>query len=386
MTSKLTHKLFMSVIVILSVGNIVGCATFISAPTPIAIAANTIVPTKTPVPSATFTLTPEPSPTATLIPTVSLPTEVISSQNISHIKQLDSRELASKPEGFLPRSIDFTPDGSMIAADYDTLVYVWDGLTGQPIVSMDHSTYLWNVAVSPDGKMVASGGESGIINLWNSKTGEKIHTLNHPGTIWSLAFSSDNSLLASASLDLDNVRIWNLADGKELERITNVIVESLAFSLDGKFLAIGTRDKIILWDVIANKPIYTLDFDLSRLGGVRGVQGVLFSPDGKMIAAADASNIAMVWDISSAKKLSTIVGKSTFIDESAGTLAFSTDSKMIATGNDNGDVIFWDVLADKELRTIGSLTCIPLDLIFGSSGNIFEIACQNGTIQFWGAP
>jgi WD40 repeat protein len=79
--------------------------------------------------------------------------------------------------------------------------------------------------------MVASGDDDGVIKLWDVKTGEIMHTFIHHGTIWSLAFSLDNSLLASASLGLDNVRIWNLVDRNELDRINDVPVNSLAFSL-----------------------------------------------------------------------------------------------------------------------------------------------------------
>jgi WD40 repeat protein len=385
MISKPIYKFFISLIIILSVTAMAGCSELTYVPTLTAIETSTTIPTKTPIPLATFTLGPEPSSTATLLPAVSLPTEVISSQNISELEQLDTRELADKPEDFFPRSMDFTPHGQMVAADYDTKVYVWDGLTGQLIVSFDHSTYLWNVAISPDGKMVASGGESGVIKLWNLKTGKEIHEFIHPGVIWSLGFSPDGTTLVSGTLD-QSIKIWNVIDGKELGDMTDVIAESLAFSPDGKLLAIGTDDKIILWNVISKKPLRTLVFDLRGGEGLSGIQGVLFSPDGKKIAAADADNIATVWDVSSGKKLSTIIGTGTIIRMSEGALAFSPDSKMIATGNDNGDVIFWDVLADKELKTIGSQTCIPLDLIFWPNGNAFEIGCWNGTIQLWGLP
>jgi WD40 repeat protein len=316
---------------------------------------------------------------------MSLPEEIISSQNIDQLKEIGSRELAGIPEEFLHRSLDFTPDGRLIVGDHENTVYVWDGLTGQPIFTLDHSKYLWNVAVSLDGAMAASGGESGIIKLWDLKTGKELHTFTHPGTIWGLAFSPDNTTLVSGTLD-QTIKFWSVKDGAEVDEITDVIVTSLAFSPDGKLVAIGTDDKIILWDMTARKTTKTFVFDLRGGEGLSGIQGVLFSPDGKMIAAADADNIAMVWNISSGKKLSTIVGTGTIIRMSEGTLAFSPDSKMIATGNDNGEVIFWDVLANKELKTIGSKECIPWDLIFWTDGKAFEIACWNGKIQLWGLP
>jgi WD40 repeat protein len=314
-----------------------------------------------------------------------LPEEIISSQNISQLEQLGNRELAGISEEFLHRSLDFIPDGRLVVGDYENTVFVWDGLTGQPIFKLDHSNYLWNVAVSMDGAMVASGGESGIIKLWDLKTGEELHTLTHPGIIWSLAFSPDSTILVSGTLD-QSIKFWNVIDGTQLDEIADVLVNSLAFSPDGKLVAIGTDDKIILWDVIAKKATKTFLFDLRGGEGLSGIQGVLFSPDRKLIAAADADNIAIVWDIASGKKLSTIVGMGTIIRMSEGTLAFSPDSKMIATGNDNGEILFWDVFADKELQRIDSQDCIPLDLIFWPDGKVFEIACWNGKVQWWGIP
>jgi WD40 repeat protein len=137
-----------------------------------------------------------------------------------------------------------------------------------------------------------------------------------------------------------------------------------------------------LWDVASKKQIKTLVFDLRGGEGLSGIQGVLFSPDGKMIAAADGDNIAMVWEVSSGKRLSTIIGHGTIIRMSEGTLAFSPDGKMIAAGNDNGDVIFWDVFADKELWRIA--TCVPLDFVFGFNGHVFEIGCSDGRVELWG--
>lgn len=370
-------------VIVLSITSIVSCTA--STPVSFTITTNTAIPIKTPISPTIITSTPEPSSTPTLFPPISSLTEVISIKNINQLQLLGTRRLAGISQDFLHRKLDFTPDGRIIAGDYDTIVYVWDGLTGQPIITLDHSFYLWNVAISPDGKMVASGGESSIIKVWDFKTGKEIHRFFHRGTIWSLAFSSDNSMLASGTLD-QSVKIWNLVDGKELDYIDDIKVNSLAFSPDDGLLAIGTVDKIILWNVITKSPFKTFFFDLRREHGLSGIQGVLFSPDGEMIAAANGDNIAIVWNVTSEEKVSTIVGKGTFIAMSEGTLTFSPDSKMLATGNDNGEIIIWDVYTDKELKRINSPICIPWDLIFWTDGKAIEVVCWNGVIQLWGLP
>jgi len=367
---KHTTRLSLSLIFILTTP-LIGCS---------------VTSVSTPISSPATTPTPEPSSTPTLIPTVALSTKVISLENIDQLERLNTMEFGGKPEEFELRSMDFAPEGYVVTAVNDTFVYVWNGLTGQLINTFDHSVYLWNVAISPDGNLIASGDDEGDIKLWDLRTGTKIYTLtHHSGSIWCLAFSPDSKVLASGTLD-DNIKFWDLMEGNEIENLINTKVNSLAFSPDGKLLAIGTGNQIILWDTISKKQTMMLDFHLRGAEGYSGIQGVLFSPDGTKIAAADADNIAIVWDVSSGKELSTIVGRGTFLRMSEGTLAFSPDSKIIATGNDDGNVIFWDMVANEELKTIGSLECIPLDLIFGQDGKVFEIGCWNGTVQYWGIP
>jgi WD40 repeat protein len=384
MTLKHISRLSLSLIFILTAASLIRCSVVTSVPAPVAAVTGTDVPTRTRTPSPTPTWTPEPSTTPTLVSTITLPTEIISLENIDQLELLDDRELADKPQEFPLRSMDFTPDGRVVTGVSDTVVYVWDEITGQLITTFDHSVFLWNVAISPNGNLIASGDEEGGIKLWNVNTGEKVYTLTHySGPSWSLAFSPDSKTLASGALD-DTVKLWDLVNGEQTDNLNDVTVFCLAFSPDGKLLAIGSGSEIILWDLISKQPMRILDFDFRDGEWVSGLQGVLFSPDGKMLAAADDSNIAIVWDISSGKKLSTIVGEGTYRKLNAGSLAFSPDGKIIATGNDDGNVIFWNVLADKELKTIGSIGCIPLDLIF--QPNAFEIGCSNGTIQLWGLP
>jgi WD40 repeat protein len=215
--------------------------------------------------------------------------------------------------------MDLTPDGRTAAVTSKTKIYVWDGFTGQPIVSMDHSIYLWTVEISSDGKMIASGGDLGNIKLWDLKTGKEIYTLVHSNvvwnTIWSFAFSPDNMILVSGDLD-GNTTFWDTHTGKALHNLVDPdgnSTNSIAFSPDAQILAIGTDYRITLWDVNSYQRIRTLEFDLRGGEGYSGIRGVLFSPDGKMIAAANGDNLAMVWEVASGKKLSTIIGPYTIL-------------------------------------------------------------------------
>src|SRR5690606_19689975 len=72
------------------------------------------------------------------------------------------------------------------------------------------------VAVSPDGRVVAAGSVMGRIRMWESATGQELHTINaHTGAVFSIGFSPDGAQLASASRD-GEIAVWDVATGEQL--------------------------------------------------------------------------------------------------------------------------------------------------------------------------
>ena len=117
--------------------------------------------------------------------------------------------------------------------------------------ALDCKEYI-SVAISPDGKILASGSSDSNIRLWDAVTGKETQTLNgHTDTVASVAFSSDGKTLASGSFD-DNIRLWDAVTGKERQTLNGHTdaVRSVAFSPDGKTLtSVSHDDTIRLWDV-----------------------------------------------------------------------------------------------------------------------------------------
>lgn len=166
-------------------------------------------------------------------------------------------------------SVAFNPDGQTLAsASWDNTIKLWQTSTGQLLHTFkDHSQYVRCLAMSPDGRagtpsppLLASGSYDKTIKIWHlggagrsasrvpsgSET-SPIRTLTgHSNWILSMAISPDGKILASGSQD-KTIKIWHLGSGKLLHTLTghSGAVYSVAFSPDGQILVSGSEDKTI---------------------------------------------------------------------------------------------------------------------------------------------
>ncbi len=207
------------------------------------------------------------------------------------------------------------------------------GVKAQPAPTKAHSALVHCVAVSPDGKTLATAGFDNAVKLWDiSPDGtlkEKKVLSGHTGPVYAVAFHpTDPKLLASASQDKTG-RIWDIADGKmkfELKGHTD-IVDTIAFSPDGKSLATAGADKAVkLWNPADGK-------ELKTLGSHDGsVYAVAFSPDGKLLASAGAGkdNLVKVWDVKEQKELTQLKGH----EQPVTAVAFTDNDKVVTASMD----------------------------------------------------
>jgi WD40 repeat protein len=190
-------------------------------------------------------------------------------------------------------SVAISPDGKMLAsASSDSTIKLWDVLGGKLLRNLEgHGGKVQAVAISPDGKMLASASSDSTIKLWDVGTGTLIRTMKgHGGKVQSVAISPDGKMLASASDD-STIKIWNMGTG-ELSRTLeghDDTVQDVCFSPDGKTLVSGGWD-VRLWDVATGNPIRTLE------GHGSLVQSVAISPDSKTLATADGET-TIIWTL-----------------------------------------------------------------------------------------
>jgi WD40 repeat protein len=194
--------------------------------------------------------------------------------------------------------VALTRDGRTLASGgMDNCVRVWEAATGRPArVLHGHTDEVLAVAFAPGGDVLASGSADGTVRIWEVTTGRPRHTCVGHNKHWvdSVAFSADGRVLYSGGRD-GRVRLWDVADGAERPGFTlsdrRDQVLCVALRPDGQALAWGSRDgKVRVRGTAEGQAPVTLGEHKSM------VWAVTFSPDGTAVASGSLDGTAKLWD------------------------------------------------------------------------------------------
>jgi len=276
-------------------------------------------------------------------------------------------------------SLAFSPDGSVLAsAGADNTLRQWKVSTGQELRLVMKKEKAWAglcLALSPDGKIIAGAGgqEDGLIHLFAADTGKELkHFEGQVGLIESLAFSSDGKTLVSGSDD-STVRLWDVATGKELLASlgSQSAVYTLALSPDATTLAVSSAwGSINCYDAATGKL-------LRRLAGhpQQFVGPLAFAPDGKTLFSAASGDAVRSWNVTTGENLHCLQLKK----DNGYPSAFSPDRKTVAISGWEQPLRLLDVTTGKELRQFGQWHAVA----FSPDGKALATANYEGDIRLW---
>lgn len=193
--------------------------------------------------------------------------------------------------------VAWSPDGRTLAScSEDHTIRLWRAEDGAALsVLQGHTAKVHSVAWSADGKLIASAGADRVVRLWCADERRLLYTLNgHNDDVACLAWHPDDQLLASGSAD-GTIYIWSIDDQRPIHEIRpgeRSKVLSVAWRPDGQMLAAGYDDhQIRLWQIDDR-------IDLHLLSGHSGyVYSVAWSPDGQMLASASADTTIRLWQL-----------------------------------------------------------------------------------------
>lgn len=295
--------------------------------------------------------------------------------------------------------VAFAPDSKTVISAGDR-VRIWDADTGGELrISAECLKFCSIAALRPDGKSLISGSRDGMI-AWDLTTMKMLHSITPPADYpLALALSPDGKTLVAVTAHLkggakagqENLRFWNVDSGKEIslsgkgsygEQMAYTYGLHMAYSPDGRrfaavqFFAKGT---IRIWDT--NTWDVCVDLQPTpETGKPRSV--LLFSPDGKVLAADDGDNTIWLWDIQSGKPIRPLRGH----QGSIRTAAFSPDGKSLLSGGDDDTLRLWDVATGETLHELVGHSSDVVAAAFSRDGKRMASASQDTTILIWDVP
>lgn len=241
---------------------------------------------------------------------------------------------------------------------------------------MDTRDYARSVAISPDGRLVATGFLYEGIKVWEVDTGIAVHSLvGHTASVNSIAFSPDCQLLASGSRDR-SIRLWDVIAGHELRVLGahEAEVSAVTFSPDGQWIASASYDRTVrLWRAVTGQEAEIM------FGHTAAVTSAVFSPSGRLIASGSLDRTIKLWDVESGREVSTMEGHAAGV----ASLAFSYDGRFLASGGEDNLVKIWDVATGREVQTLSGHMNDVMSVAFSPDGELVAAGSLGQTIRIW---
>lgn len=301
-------------------------------------------------------------------------------------------------------SVSWSQDGKRLVSANPREFKLWDGEKKELLVDLGgENSGARLVTMSPDGKLVVAISREGNAQLWDVEKKSSVMTFDlsttpvakqksgsgndapaatvisdgsEPEAIQALAYSRDGKWLAIARED-GRITLRRAADGKvhrDLAAFEDVAA-SVAFSPDSRLLASGSFEKLIkIWNVESGELVAQLS------GHTNWVFAVAFSPDSKMLASASYDKTIKLWSLDG-KELATLSGHTAGVRA----VAFMPNGKHLISGSSDRTAIVWNVETRQQVMTLKGHTAAVRDVACSPDGITVATASEDSTIKLWKA-
>jgi WD40 repeat protein len=208
-----------------------------------------------------------------------------------------------------------------------------------------HSSGIYRVAVTPNGRLAVSGSIDKSVRVWNLETGRSVGILQgHTGPIPALAISADGRRAVSGSWD-QTVRSWDVKTGKCIATLKGHkdYVVGIAITPNGKRAVSCSKDRTIrVWDLEAGRCIAILE------GHGNAVSGVALTANGKRVVSCSSDETIRVWDIDTGECIDILRAHTNAVRG----VALTADGRRAVSCGADKTIRVWDIEARKSIATL----------------------------------
>ena len=278
-----------------------------------------------------------------------------------------------------------------------------------------HDRELSAIAMSQDGRWLASGSHDRTIKLWSLPSGDLVHRwTGHKNSITDVAFSPDGRFVAAASAD-KTVSLWSVDQTNQTASLTGhrQSVRTVRFSPDGRLLITASDKELKTWSmpdgkplaVVANPPVPldgasfmsealmafpyrdAIQFvslpDLQRRGSVtcgkgENVRRIAISGDGTRLVAVCPGGMR-AWSLPNRQLETTIVGDGLYVNA----LTVNEDATLAATGDGAGVVRIWNLKDGRVTATFKDHGSAVVSMALSRDGRTLATGALDSRVRLW---
>jgi WD40 repeat protein len=269
-------------------------------------------------------------------------------------------------------AVAVSTDGKRVAsASWDHTIKIWDLESGRELQTLKGHTNIVNaVAISPNGQMLLSACNGGTVKLWDLERGQEIHDFGRKhGAVRAMVITADGRRAVTVANDLVGEK-WDLTTGASSR--TSGLIRSLLYAIDarrigrllmpinlcellcltpnGRHMVLAAKSKLTVWNIGTTTALHTME------GHTDEITALAAAPDGKWLVSASKDQSVRVWNLENGQELRRLTVKTRAVEA----IAVSPNGMLLAVGSGDATVKVLDLKSDAVLAEFtgeGTINC-----------------------------